>query len=71
MTKKIVTLSLINPLTVVMFFTFFFCKAFGLIDWSWIWVFAPLWILSAIALSVIIIIGILYLTLLILEVLWK
>lgn len=36
--------------------TFVILKAMGLIDWSWWWVFAPLWIGVAIALVIIVIV---------------
>ena len=61
--KKItVTLSLI----LIIFLAFFFAKIFDKIDWSWWWVFSPLWIPAAI----ILILGLIYLSVLIIS-LWK
>lgn len=40
-----------------LFITFLVLKLTGVIDWSWIWIFAPLWI-SAVLIIVAIIIGI-------------
>lgn len=43
----------------VLFITFLVLKLTGVINWSWIWIFAPLWI-SAILVIVAIIIGIIF-----------
>ena len=32
------------PLAVIVFLAFFIAKIFNKIDWSWWWVFSPLWI---------------------------
>jgi hypothetical protein len=39
-----ITNSLIVILNVIIFLVFFFAKIFDKIDWSWWWVFSPLWI---------------------------
>ena len=41
---KKITAGCISPLTVIIFLAFFFAKIFDKIDWSWWWVFSPLWI---------------------------
>ena len=46
--SKKVTIGCISPLTVIIFLAFFFAKIFDKIDWSWWWVFSPLWIPIAI-----------------------
>ena len=43
----------------VLFITFLVLKLTGVINWSWIWIFAPLWI-SAVLVIVAIIIGIIF-----------
>ena len=40
---------------------FVFLRAFNVIDWSWWWVFSPLWISAAIGIGLLIIIGLIYL----------
>jgi len=32
------------PIPVIVFLAFFFAKIYDKIDWSWWWVFSPLWI---------------------------
>ena len=44
-------MSLSGVLTVI----FIVLKLIGVINWSWLWVFAPLWILSLIAVAIVII----------------
>ena len=39
-----ITIGCLSPLTVIIFLAFFFAKIFDKIDWSWWWVFSPLWI---------------------------
>lgn len=36
-------------------------KLLHIINWSWLWVLAPIWIPSAIAVAVLIIVGLIYL----------
>lgn len=59
--KSLITISLINPFTLIIFLAFFIAKIFNLIDWAWIWVFSPLWIPLTVILSIIAFGGILYL----------
>ena len=33
-----------SPIAIVIFLAFFVAKIFDKIDWSWWWVFSPLWI---------------------------
>ena len=56
--NKKVTIGCISPLTVIIFLAFFFAKIFDKIDWSWWWVFSPLWVPLAVILSVLILGGI-------------
>lgn len=70
-TKNLLTISLINPLTVIIFLAFFFAKIFNLIDWSWWWVFSPLWLPTAICIGILILVAIIYLTLLLIITIWK
>ena len=46
--KNKITIGCIPPLTVILFLAFFFAKIFDKIDWSWWWIFSPLWIPVAI-----------------------
>ena len=39
-----IEVSLITPLSLFLFVLFFISKIFDKIDWSWWWVFSPLWI---------------------------
>ena len=57
---KNVNISLVGVLNVVVFLAFFFAKIFDKIDWSWWWVFSPLWIPLAIVLSVLVLGGIIW-----------
>ena len=57
--KNKITIGCISPLTVVLFLAFFFAKIFDKIDWSWWWVFSPLWIPAVICIVAVIIIFIL------------
>ena len=65
-----ITIGCVSPLTVIVFLAFFFAKIFDKIDWSWWWVFSPLWIPAAIVLTVLLIVGLIYLVALIMS-LWK
>ena len=47
--NKKVTIGCSSPLTVVIFLAFFFAKIFNKIDWSWWWVFAPIWVPAILA----------------------
>ena len=65
-----ITIGCLSPLTVIIFLAFFFAKIFDKIDWSWIWVFSPLWIPIAFIGTIVSIMCIFYILMLILE-LWK
>ena len=43
-TNKNIQIGCVTPLSVIVFLAFFFAKIFDKIDWSWWWVFSPLWI---------------------------
>lgn len=45
-----------SPIAVVIFLAFFVAKIFDKIDWSWWWVFSPLWIPAAFCIIVLIIV---------------
>ena len=69
--KDLITISLINPITVVIFLAFFFAKIFDKIDWSWWLVFSPLWLPAALVVSIIILAIIVYLSIIIIEKIWQ
>jgi hypothetical protein len=68
--NKKITIGCVSPLTVIIFLAFFFAKIYDKIDWSWWWVFSPLWIPAAIILFILLILGLIYLSALIIS-LWK
>lgn len=43
-TNKNIQIGCVTPLSVIVFLAFFFAKIYDKIDWSWLWVFSPLWI---------------------------
>ena len=43
-TNKNINIGCASPLAVIVFLAFFFAKIYDKIDWSWWWVFSPLWI---------------------------
>ena len=59
-TDKKVTIQITGILNVIIFLTFFLAKIFDKIDWSWWWVFSPLWIPSALIIGCILVFVILY-----------
>ena len=67
---KKINISLVGVLNVVIFLAFFFAKIFDKIDWSWWWVFSPLWIPTAILLTICIIVALIYLAAVLIS-LWK
>ena len=69
--KNLITISVLNPIMVVIFLAFFFAKIFDKIDWSWWWVFSPLWMPTAAYLLLILLWAIVYLSLILIEKLWK
>ena len=48
-----ITIQLISPVTVILFILFFLAKIFDKIDWSWWWVFSPLWIPASILIGIV------------------
>ena len=69
-TNKNIKIECISPLSVVVFLAFFFAKIYNLIDWSWWWVFSPLWIPLTIIIGLIAIFVIIYLIIIMID-LWK
>ena len=53
--NKKITIGCTPPLAVIVFLAFFFAKIFDKIDWSWWWVFSPLWIPAIFVIIVVII----------------
>lgn len=58
-TNKNIQIGCITPLSVIVFLAFFFAKIYDKIDWSWWWVFSPLWIPAALVIIALIVILIL------------
>ena len=56
MEDKKITVGCTSPLAVIVFLAFFFAKIYDKIDWSWWWIFSPLWIPASICLIILIII---------------
>lgn len=73
--NKKITIGCMSPLTVVIFLVFFFAKIYDKIDWSWWWVFSPLWIPLAFCIGLVAIGAIIYLFIMlfviIIDLLWK
>lgn len=57
---KKITINCLPPVSIVLFLAFFIAKIFDKIDWSWWWVFSPLWIPTAIILTILAGIGLVY-----------
>lgn len=55
------------PFSLILFLAFFFAKIYDKIDWSWWWIFSPLWIPLAIIGVILLIMGIAYIGVLILD----
>lgn len=53
-TENKLTIKLVTPVTLIIFILFFLAKIFDKIDWSWWWVFSPLWVPFALVLLIII-----------------
>jgi len=53
--NKNISIKLVTPTSLVLFALFFLAKIFDKIDWSWWWIFSPLWV--PFALIIIIILG--------------
>jgi len=45
------------PILAIMFLIFMTLKLCGVIAWSWVWVFAPIWIPIVIVLTIVAVIG--------------
>ena len=60
MIKKKITVNLIPPVGTLLFLVFFLAKIFDKIDWSWIWVFSPLWIPLSIICGIMLVIFTIY-----------
>ncbi len=58
--NKKITISYSFPIATIIFLAFFFAKIFDKIDWSWWWVFSPLWLPFAIILGLLAIGGVIY-----------
>ena len=58
-TNKNIQIGCVTPLSVIVFLAFFFAKIYDKIDWSWWWVFSPLWIPAALVIIALIVILIL------------
>jgi len=59
MENKRITIGCTSPLAVIIFLAFFFAKIYDKIDWSWWWVFSPLWIPLAFCIIIFIIVTLL------------
>lgn len=59
--NKNYSVSLVSWPAVVLFIVFFIAKIYDKIDWSWWWVFSPLWIPTILCLTILFIIGLIYL----------
>ena len=59
MEKDKINISCSWPVAVIVFLAFFFAKIYDKIDWSWWWVFSPLWIPAALVIIALIVILIL------------
>ena len=57
--NKKINISCSSPLAIIVFLAFFFAKIFGKIDWSWWWVFSPIWIPFVFVILFFVIIGVL------------
>ena len=65
--NKKVTITYSWPIATMVFLAFFFAKIYDKIDWSWWWVFSPLWIPLAIIGVVLLLMGIVYIGALIID----
>ena len=62
--EKKVSVQITGILDVIVFLAFFLAKIFDKIDWSWWWVFSPLWIPWTLLISILFIMGVFYLLIL-------
>ena len=73
-TNNKLTIHLIGISNIVIFLAFFFAKIYDKLDLSWWWIFSPLWIPSALVLSIIILFSTFYLFVILFDLiskLWK
>ena len=70
-TNKNIQFGCVTPLSVIVFLAFFFAKIYDKIDWSWWWVFSPLWIPFAIIVTICLIVALSYLAAIIIGLIWK
>ena len=66
-----VTIPIFGLCNVIIFLAFFFAKIFDKIDWSWWWVFSPLWLVPVCVICFYIILLIIYLLLTFISNIWK
>lgn len=60
MKNKNLTVRLLPAAPTLIFLAFFFAKIFDKIDWSWWWVFSPLWIPIGIVILLIAFLALIY-----------
>lgn len=70
-TNKNINIGCASPLAVIVFLAFFFAKIYDKIDWSWWWVFSPLWLIPVCIICFYIILLIIYLLLTLISNIWK
>ena len=73
-TNNKLTVHLIGIPNIIIFLAFFFAKIYDKLDWSWWWIFSPLWIPLALVLSIIILFSTFYLFVILFDLilkLWK
>ena len=68
---KKITISCMPPVSIILFLAFFIAKIFDKIDWSWWWIFSPLWIPLAIIAIICLIVSLIYLGAIIIGLIWK
>lgn len=71
MENKKITIPIFGLCNIIIFLAFFFAKIYDKIDWSWWWVFSPLWIIPACAICFEIILITVYLILTLIKKIWK
>ena len=55
-----INISCCGVFNIIIFLVFFLAKIFDKIDWSWWWVFSPLWIPAAIILGIVGLVALIY-----------
>ena len=66
-----ITIGCLSPLTVIIFLAFFFAKIFNYVDWSWWLIFSPLWIPFTIVITLVLIFGLIWIIIILIDLLWK